>query len=242
MAIGVTSLGNATFNTTPLHRQVYEALRAQILGGVWRPGHVVKNEVDLAREYGVSVGTLRRALEALVSENLLLRKQGRGTFVRDPSERALSVERLRFEGESHLAVVQLLGHRQRPATDLEVSNLKVATGDNVSVFDHVYSEMTRPLMHEQVIVPAWLVDGPADAGPWSLEIAISRVGKKLDRIEERVYCRLPGEAAKDALGIDQKLSVMVIERTSFASEERALEKRTITAAPGAYYESILLRP
>lgn len=66
---------------TPLYRQVKQILLQRIASGAWRPGDLVPAEPKLGQELGVSPGTVRKALDELASENLVVRQQGRGTFV-----------------------------------------------------------------------------------------------------------------------------------------------------------------
>ena len=85
--------------TTPTHRlvtralylQVRDALAERIAGGEWKPGSAIPNEGDLSRQFGVSAGTMRKALEVLEDERLLTRRQGRGTFVNDQTSDELAV-------------------------------------------------------------------------------------------------------------------------------------------------------
>ena len=65
----------------PLYRQVRERLTARLIDGDWQAGEVIPSEIQLARELGVSQGTVRKALDEMVRDNILRRKQGRGTFV-----------------------------------------------------------------------------------------------------------------------------------------------------------------
>jgi len=65
----------------PLYVQVQRALSERIHSGVWEPGRPLPNEFQLAAEFGVSQGTVRKALDALAAEHLVERHQGRGTFV-----------------------------------------------------------------------------------------------------------------------------------------------------------------
>ena len=68
------------FTTRPLYLQLRDALAERISSGNWRPGAIIPSESDLAREFGVSPGTMRKALDLLESERVLIRRQGRGTF------------------------------------------------------------------------------------------------------------------------------------------------------------------
>src|SRR3712207_6352868 len=65
----------------PLYRQVMARLVHRIAEGVWRQGDALPTEFEIAAELGVSQGTVRKALDAMAAENLIVRQQGRGTFV-----------------------------------------------------------------------------------------------------------------------------------------------------------------
>ena len=67
----------------PLYFQIQELMRARISAKEWSGGRYLPNEGDLAREYGVSVGTMRKALDLLGQQNLIVRRQGLGTYVND---------------------------------------------------------------------------------------------------------------------------------------------------------------
>lgn len=69
----------------PLYHQLYEILRANIVGGEWQPGDMIPPESELIERYRVSRTTVRQVLDLLVSEGLIEREQGRGTFVTQPT-------------------------------------------------------------------------------------------------------------------------------------------------------------
>src|SRR5262245_2214017 len=71
------------FQVRPLYLQVRDALLERIKDGRWKPGANLPSEIDLYRQLGVSLGTLRKALSVLESEQIIVREPGRGTFVRD---------------------------------------------------------------------------------------------------------------------------------------------------------------
>ena len=70
----------------PLYRQVYDIMVRKVAQGVWRPGASLPSEQNLAREMGVSQGTMRKVLDALTAENLLERRQGKGTYIAENTQ------------------------------------------------------------------------------------------------------------------------------------------------------------
>lgn len=71
-------------SSIPLYHQLKEILRSQIEGGKWKQGDVIPNEFQIARDYGLSRGTVREAMDDLVQDGLLVKERGRGTFVAAP--------------------------------------------------------------------------------------------------------------------------------------------------------------
>lgn len=65
----------------PLYKQVRDALVKRIADGVWQPGQLLPSEPDIALNLGVSAGTVRKALDEMTADNLVVRRQGRGTYV-----------------------------------------------------------------------------------------------------------------------------------------------------------------
>ncbi|MCB1527251.1 MAG: GntR family transcriptional regulator [Hyphomicrobiaceae bacterium] len=69
----------------PLYQQVHESLKSRITNGEWKGGMVIPGDAELSRQLGVSIGTVRKALDELARERLVVRERGRGTFIKDPS-------------------------------------------------------------------------------------------------------------------------------------------------------------
>jgi GntR family transcriptional regulator len=90
----MTTMSTVTFS--PLYRQIRDRLVHSLQAGEWRPGEAIPSEIDLAARYGVSQGTVRKAIDALSAENLLVRRQGRGTFVASHQEARAQIRFLRL--------------------------------------------------------------------------------------------------------------------------------------------------
>lgn len=77
---------NETPGFRPLYRQVYDIVVRRVAQGVWRPGEALPSEQNLARELGVSQGTIRKVFDALTAEKVLERHQGKGTFIAENTQ------------------------------------------------------------------------------------------------------------------------------------------------------------
>ena len=81
---------------SPLYQQIKDLIVASLQAGEWQPGHAIPSEMELAERYKVSQGTVRKAIDALAAENLVVRHQGRGTFVASHREEAVQYRFLRL--------------------------------------------------------------------------------------------------------------------------------------------------
>src|SRR6476661_10875691 len=121
--------GSPTFN--PLYKEVKIRLTRGLAAGEWKPGAAIPSESRLAERFNVSIGTIRKAIDELVAERILLRQQGRGTFVATHTE-----DRTLFyffhivgkDGSRELPVTELLSFRKTRATAAEEERLGLARG------------------------------------------------------------------------------------------------------------------
>src|SRR5579872_4407157 len=84
----------------PLYAQVKQLMIGRLVRGEWRPGEVLPSEISLAASFGVSQGTVRKALDEMAAQNLLVRRQGRGTFVAQHSQPHALFHFFHIRGES----------------------------------------------------------------------------------------------------------------------------------------------
>jgi GntR family transcriptional regulator len=146
----------------PLYAQVEEVIRRRLIDNYWKPGDVLPSEFDLARELSVSQGTMRKALNDMVSENLLERRQGRGTFVSEYTERRalfLYFNLIGRDGERAIPVSRILACEQRSATEDERDRLQLAPGAEVIALHRVRSLDDKPSMVERLTLPQKLFPG-----------------------------------------------------------------------------------
>ena len=107
---------------SPLYQQIKGLITQSLESGEWKPGEMIPSEVDLAARYKVSQGTVRKAIDELAAENLLVRRQGKGTFVATHDEeraqfrflRLLRRRRRRPSARSHF--IECRAHARAGAT------------------------------------------------------------------------------------------------------------------------------
>src|SRR5919197_753757 len=81
---------------SPLYQQIKTLITRSLQAGEWRPGEAIPSEMDLAARFKVSQGTVRKAIDELATENLLVRRQGKGTFVATHAEKHVQYRFLRL--------------------------------------------------------------------------------------------------------------------------------------------------
>src|SRR5512137_2218664 len=115
-----TPMTNPSPSFRPLYLQIKAALEQSLAAGEWRPGEAIPSEIALAGRFGASQGTVRKAIDALAADNLVVRRQGKGTFVATHTEEHASMFRFlrirRDDGVDEQPASRLLDVRRGKAT------------------------------------------------------------------------------------------------------------------------------
>ena len=147
----------ATPSFRPLYEQIKVLLTNSLVAGEWKPGEAIPSEMELAERYHVSQGTVRKAIDALASDNILTRRQGKGTFVASHSEPAYQYRFLRMKPDSGERVhpVNLFFGLERGKASAEVARaLALEPGAAVASFKRLMSFANRPLILDEITFAA----------------------------------------------------------------------------------------
>lgn len=227
----MSSVGNAPA-FRPLYLQMKETLTQRLAAGEWLPGALLPSETALAREYGVSQGTIRKALDAMAAERLVVRHQGRGTEVaRHTSERSL----FQFwhlygsDGERQLPTSRVLQCRRGRARIAEAEALALERGAAVVRIFRLRYLGGRPTLLEWIAVSAERFPGLERFGP-RLPNAVYELYQREYRVTvQRASEELRAVAAnaEDAnhLGIAEGAPLLEIRRTAIDLENQPVEMR-----------------
>ena len=156
----VTVVVAATPAFSPLYQQIKALILQSLQSGEWKPGEAIPSEMDLAARFGVSQGTVRKAIDELATENLVVRRQGKGTFVATHSEQHVQFRFLKLAPDSGAPGAE--GPAQREIIDCkkirasaEVARaLAIRTGDAVLQVRRVLSFVGVPTILEDLWLPA----------------------------------------------------------------------------------------
>ena len=143
-------------NFQPLYKQVYDSLIARLSDGYWKPGAALPSEFALADQLGVSQGTVRKALNQLVAENILRRRQGKGTYVSEHTQESSMFRFFRYReagDKDIIPVTELIDMSRRNATEREIDKLQLEEDIRVVQLTRVRSINGRPAIFEHVLQP-----------------------------------------------------------------------------------------
>jgi len=144
----------------PLYAQVKTLLVQRIGSGAWKPGEMLPSEFQLAAEYKVSQGTVRKALLSLEADRLIVRRQGKGTYVARHNRQETLFHFFRMVGlgdQRRIPASVVLTHRTRRATGEQASRLALETGAMLHAIVRVRSFEGRPTIFERIYVPVALM-------------------------------------------------------------------------------------
>jgi GntR family transcriptional regulator len=156
-----------TLGFRPLYRQVKAIFVRRLMDGVWAPGAILPSEGQLAAEIGVSQGTVRKALDELAAENLVVRRQGRGTFVAEHDERRILFQFFKLapdQGAPRFPDSVVLSVTTGPADDAERTALDLQEAAPIIRIRRQRSFDGAPLIVETVSLPQALFPG-LESGP-----------------------------------------------------------------------------
>lgn len=158
-AAGAPKAGTPPKSATwlPLYHQIKTLLLERIVSGEWPPGTYIPSEAALAEDYNVSVGTLRKALNELVADNVVIRYQGKGTVVAThDSDSALFrfFNLRRLDNERDLPLSRVLARQLRAASEEEAGYLEIAPGSKVVHIWRVRELNGKPVILEHISLDA----------------------------------------------------------------------------------------
>jgi GntR family transcriptional regulator len=226
----------------PLYAQVRERLIERIRSGEWKPGQLIANEFEIAAEFGVSQGTARKAIGDLASEGLVVRRQGRGTFVVEHTPAHVLFRFFNVFDEAGEAVIPdsrdvkvgcaVADGQERKALGLD-DNERVIRITRTRIRD------CAPLMAETIALPEALFPGLAEQSqmPNTLyDLFQKTYGVLVTRTDDRLSAVAADAETAAVLAIAPGTALLRIDRIAFGLDDRPLEWRvSLCNLAGAHY-------
>lgn len=229
----------------PLYQRLREEMLAKIAAGEWTPGAPIPTEAELTKLYGVAVGTVRKAVDTLVNEGLLLRSQGRGTFVRRPNFEASLARFFRqvdANGGREIPTSRILSKTLHEPSQTVATALELLDGEQVIHIKRLRMIEDRTLFHEEIWLPASrfgaLLDIDAeDFGELLYPFYEEQCGQRIASAKETLTVGAANGAMAKTLSVAEGSPVVTIERTALGYDRSPLEYRLSRAgAEGFRYQ------
>ena len=213
----------------PLYRQVRDVLVKRIAEGVWQAGQALPSEPDLAADLGVSQGTVRKALDEMTAENLVVRRQGRGTYVARHDDARILFQFFKLVPDSgersfpESRVLEVTKTTDPQATEM----LRLRPRDPVLQIDRVRSLQGQACVLERIFLPARLFPRMEfrDLPNNLYELYASDYGVTIGRASEKLKAVAATGRESAALGATPGAPLLQIDRLAYDLDSRPVEWR-----------------
>lgn len=221
---------------SPLYQQIKGLILQSLQAGEWKPGEAIPSEMELAARFRVSQGTVRKAIDELAAENLVVRRQGKGTFVATHAEQHVQYRFLKLmpdsgdrdsEGPAQRDVLEC--KRMRASADIARA-LALRTGDAVVQVRRTLSFGGMPTILEDLWLPGNAFKGmTADqmAGYHGPTYAMFELefGVRMVRAEEKIRAVAADETQAALLKVARGTPLLSVERIAYTYNDVPMELR-----------------
>jgi GntR family transcriptional regulator len=226
----------ATPSFSPLYQQIKSLILQSLQAGEWKPGEPIPSEIELAARFRVSQGTVRKAIDELAAENLVVRRQGKGTFVATHAEQHVQYRFLKLvpdsgdmaaEGPAERTIVDC--RRQRASAEIARA-LALRTGDAVLQVRRVLAYRGVPTILEDLWLPGTPFKGltaerlRASRGPMYAMFE-TEFGVRMVRAEEKIRAVLPDAEQAALLHVLPGMPLLSVERLAHTYHDAPMELR-----------------
>ena len=233
---------------SPLYQQVKASMTRGLQAGEWRPGEAIPSEMELAARFRVSQGTVRKAVDELAAENLLVRRQGKGTFVATHAEEKVQFRFLRLipdDGDAGGMDRRFIDCRRMRAPSDVARALALQAGEAVVQVRRVLSFRGAPVVLDDIWLPSGLFKGltaerlSGYRGPM-YGLFEAEFGVRMIRAEEKIRAVAAAAVAAELLRLPLGAPLLGVERLSFTYGDKPVElRRGLYNTASHYYRNEL---
>ena len=218
---------------SPLYQQIKALITQSLQSGEWKPGELIPSEVELAGRFKVSQGTVRKAIDELAAENLVMRRQGKGTFVSTHHEARAHFRFLRLvpdEGVPHYPESKFIEVKRVRAPADVARLMELKSGDAVIFIKRVQYFDGVPTIVEELWLPGQIFKGLTAErlveykGPM-YGLFETEFGTRMIRASEQIRAVCADAGAAQLLDIDVNTPLLSSERVSFTYGDKPVELR-----------------
>jgi GntR family transcriptional regulator len=228
-----SSLAEPTPSFSPLYQQIKGLLTRSLQAGEWKPGEAIPSEIELAARFKVSQGTVRKAIDELATENLVVRRQGKGTFVATHAEENIQYRFLRLTPDEGVAagMQRRLLDCRRMRAPLDVARaLALKSGEPAVQLRRLLLAEERPVVLDDIWLPGTLFKGLTTEklqgyrGPM-YSLFETEFGVRMIRAEEKIRALAADSEEAALLAVAAGTPLLSVERLSFTYDDKPVELR-----------------
>ncbi len=218
---------------SPLYRQIKALITQALEAGEWRPGQVIPSEQEPAVRFGVSQGTVRKAIDEMAAENLLVRKQGKGTYVashNDPRALFRFLRLVPLDGDlSHPTSVPLDCWRAKAGQEAS-RMLAIEPGAPIIIVRRLLQFALKPVVIDEIYLSGETFQGlTAEVlQSWNgslYSLFETRFGLRMIRAQERIRAVAADRNASEALKVAEGTPLLSVERVTYTYGDKPVEWR-----------------
>ena len=226
----------ATPSFSPLYQQIKGLILQSLQAGEWKPGEAIPSEMELAARFRVSQGTVRKAIDEMATDNLVVRRQGRGTFVATHAEQQVQFRFLKLvpdsgtPGSEGPAQRDIIDCRRTRATAEVARALALRTGDAVLQARRVLSYAGLPTIVEDLWLPATPFKGLtaerlADYHGPMYALFETEFNVRMVRADEKIRAVPAADGLEVLLKVEHGTPLLSVERIAYTYQDVPMELR-----------------
>jgi GntR family transcriptional regulator len=218
---------------SPLYRQIKQLIMRSLESAEWGPGDIIPSESELAVRFSVSQGTVRKAIDEMAAENLLVRRQGKGTFVATHSDPRSFFRFLRLaptEGELPPSQsIPIECWRAKAGADV-ARMLGLEPGASVIIVRRLLKFADEPVVFDEIYLPGELfqdltMDVMRASDKSFYSVFESRFGVRIIRADERLRAVTADRVSAELLQVEEGSPLLLVERVTFSYGDKPVEWR-----------------
>ena len=217
----------------PLYEEVKKKITQSLIQGEWVPGEAIPCEIELANIYDVSQGTVRKAIDDLSAESILVRRQGKGTYVATHNEETIQLRFLRLTSNFGLKEKldnQLISFSKEKATNKLSKILNINPASTIITLKRILTFNEKPLILDVIKIPAQSFRG------LTAEMVIKKKGSmyrmyeadfgiRMLRADEKIKAITANSESASLLNVKENFPLLSVERLSYTYDNKPLEWR-----------------
>ncbi|MCS4509858.1 GntR family transcriptional regulator [Xylophilus ampelinus] len=238
---------------SPLYQQIKGLILQRLQAGDWKPAEAIPSEIELAARFRVSQGTVRKAIDELAAENLVVRRQGKGTFVATHSERQVRYRFLKLvpdrssdgSPEPVQADRKVLDCKRIRSSAEIARTLRLKAGEPVLQARRILSFSGVPTIFEELWLPGQPFKGltavrmEEHRGP-TYALFELEFGVRMVRASEKLRAVAATAEQAGLLQVPQGSPLLSVERLAFTYNDTPMElRRGLYRTEGYHYRNDL---